>query len=54
LQILFKYAPGKKAEIREADLPSFCFPEGVKVSYIKFMSEFALKTISLEPELYYS
>uniref|UniRef100_A0A0D9VPH5 UDENN domain-containing protein n=1 Tax=Leersia perrieri TaxID=77586 RepID=A0A0D9VPH5_9ORYZ len=34
-QILFKYPPGKKAEIRESDLPSFCFPEGVKARLIE-------------------
>uniref|UniRef100_A0A0E0CV64 UDENN domain-containing protein n=1 Tax=Oryza meridionalis TaxID=40149 RepID=A0A0E0CV64_9ORYZ len=34
-QILFKYPPGKKAEIREIDLPSFCFPEGVKARLIE-------------------
>jgi len=39
LQILFKYPPGKRAEVRESDLPSFCFPEGVKVSYINFLGE---------------
>ncbi|KAJ1298817.1 hypothetical protein BS78_01G482700 [Paspalum vaginatum] len=34
-QILFKYPPGKKAEVREIDLPSFCFPEGVKARLIE-------------------
>ncbi|AQL09546.1 DENN (AEX-3) domain-containing protein [Zea mays] len=34
-QILFKYPPGKRAEVREADLPSFCFPEGVKARLIE-------------------
>ncbi|GJN30290.1 hypothetical protein PR202_gb18583 [Eleusine coracana subsp. coracana] len=34
-KILFKYPPGKRAEIREADLPSFCFPEGVKARLIE-------------------
>ncbi|EER95503.2 hypothetical protein BDA96_01G539500 [Sorghum bicolor] len=34
-QILFKYPPGKEAEVREADLPSFCFPEGVKARLIE-------------------
>uniref|UniRef100_A0A0E0GGQ8 UDENN domain-containing protein n=1 Tax=Oryza nivara TaxID=4536 RepID=A0A0E0GGQ8_ORYNI len=34
-QILFKYPPVKKAEIREIDLPSFCFPEGVKARLIE-------------------
>ncbi|TVU48389.1 hypothetical protein EJB05_08025 [Eragrostis curvula] len=34
-QILFKYPPGKRAEIRETDLPSFCFPEGVKARLIE-------------------
>ncbi|KAE8774946.1 DENN domain-containing protein 5B [Hordeum vulgare] len=34
-QILFKYPPGKKEEIREADLPSFCFPEGVKARLVE-------------------
>ncbi|XP_006649392.2 uncharacterized protein LOC102701985 [Oryza brachyantha] len=34
-QILFKYPPGKRAEIREIDLPSFCFPEGVKARLIE-------------------
>ncbi|KAL5217966.1 hypothetical protein ABZP36_018650 [Zizania latifolia] len=34
-QILFKYPPGKRAEIRESDLPSFCFPEGVKARLIE-------------------
>ncbi|KAL5210231.1 hypothetical protein ABZP36_005854 [Zizania latifolia] len=35
LQILFKYPPAKRAEIRESDLPSFCFPEGVKARIIE-------------------
>lgn len=34
-QILFKYPPGKRAEVRENDLPSFCFPEGVKARLIE-------------------
>ncbi|XP_062209859.1 uncharacterized protein LOC133911580 isoform X1 [Phragmites australis] len=34
-QILFKYPPGKRVEIRETDLPSFCFPEGVKARLIE-------------------
>ncbi|XBH87327.1 hypothetical protein VPH35_074804 [Triticum aestivum] len=34
-QILFKYPPGKKEDIREADLPSFCFPEGVKARLVE-------------------
>ncbi|CAM0870724.1 unnamed protein product [Alopecurus aequalis] len=34
-QILFKYPPGKGVEIREADLPSFCFPEGVKAHLVE-------------------
>ncbi|KAG2543532.1 hypothetical protein PVAP13_9NG751500 [Panicum virgatum] len=34
-QILFKYPPGKRAEVRESDLPSFCFPEGVKARLIE-------------------
>ncbi|KAF8721312.1 hypothetical protein HU200_023245 [Digitaria exilis] len=34
-QILFKYPPGKRAEVREVDLPSFCFPEGVKARLIE-------------------
>ncbi|KAF0913729.1 hypothetical protein E2562_024610, partial [Oryza meyeriana var. granulata] len=34
-QILFKYPPGTKTEIRESDLPSFCFPEGVKARLIE-------------------
>uniref|UniRef100_A0A0E0K8P9 cDENN domain-containing protein n=1 Tax=Oryza punctata TaxID=4537 RepID=A0A0E0K8P9_ORYPU len=34
-QVLFKYPPGKRAEIREIDLPSFCFPEGVKARLIE-------------------
>ncbi|PUZ42867.1 hypothetical protein GQ55_9G616300 [Panicum hallii var. hallii] len=34
-QILFKYPPGKRAEVRETDLPSFCFPEGVKARLIE-------------------
>ncbi|KAJ3682440.1 hypothetical protein LUZ60_015013 [Juncus effusus] len=34
-QILFKYPPGKKADIRETDLPSFCFPDGVKARLIE-------------------
>ncbi|KAL6645514.1 hypothetical protein ACP70R_017122 [Stipagrostis hirtigluma subsp. patula] len=34
-QILFKYPPGKRVEIRESDLPSFCFPEGVKARLIE-------------------
>ncbi|RLN38599.1 hypothetical protein C2845_PM01G02930 [Panicum miliaceum] len=33
--ILFKYPPGKRAEVRETDLPSFCFPEGVKARLIE-------------------
>ncbi|PNT78219.1 uncharacterized protein LOC100831773 isoform X2 [Brachypodium distachyon] len=34
-QILFKYPPGKRVEINESDLPSFCFPEGVKARLIE-------------------
>ncbi|OEL33463.1 hypothetical protein BAE44_0005518 [Dichanthelium oligosanthes] len=34
-QILFKYPPGQRAEVRETDLPSFCFPEGVKARLIE-------------------
>uniref|UniRef100_A0A453IZW3 UDENN domain-containing protein n=1 Tax=Aegilops tauschii subsp. strangulata TaxID=200361 RepID=A0A453IZW3_AEGTS len=34
-KILFKYPPGKKEDIREADLPSFCFPEGVKARLVE-------------------
>ncbi|CAL4937618.1 unnamed protein product [Urochloa decumbens] len=34
-QILFKYPPGKRAEVRETDLPAFCFPEGVKARLIE-------------------
>ncbi|XP_062216805.1 uncharacterized protein LOC133916923 isoform X2 [Phragmites australis] len=34
-QILYKYPPGKRVEIRETDLPSFCFPEGVKARLLE-------------------
>ncbi|KAL6901851.1 hypothetical protein ACP4OV_004727 [Aristida adscensionis] len=34
-QILFKYPPGKQVDIRETELPSFCFPEGVKARLIQ-------------------
>ncbi|XP_020084627.1 uncharacterized protein LOC109707627 isoform X1 [Ananas comosus] len=34
-QILFKYPPGKRMEMREGDLPAFCFPEGVKARLIE-------------------
>uniref|UniRef100_A0A0A8YAA2 UDENN domain-containing protein n=1 Tax=Arundo donax TaxID=35708 RepID=A0A0A8YAA2_ARUDO len=34
-QILFKYPPGKQVDIRETDLPSFCFPEGVKARLLE-------------------
>ncbi|WOL10660.1 hypothetical protein Cni_G19419 [Canna indica] len=34
-QILFKYPPGKKAAMREHELPSFCFPESVKARLIE-------------------
>uniref|UniRef100_A0ACD5TUJ9 Uncharacterized protein n=1 Tax=Avena sativa TaxID=4498 RepID=A0ACD5TUJ9_AVESA len=34
-QILFKYPPGKKVETREIDLPSFCFPEGIKARLVE-------------------
>ncbi|XP_072987918.1 uncharacterized protein [Typha latifolia] len=34
-QILFKYPPGKRVEMREGDLPAFCFPEGVKARLIE-------------------
>ncbi|XP_042395153.1 uncharacterized protein LOC121985644 isoform X2 [Zingiber officinale] len=34
-QILFKYPPGKRATMREYEVPTFCFPEGVKARLIQ-------------------
>ncbi|THU56222.1 hypothetical protein C4D60_Mb11t15020 [Musa balbisiana] len=34
-QILFKYPPGKRAAMRENELPAFCFPEGVKARLLE-------------------
>ncbi|KAJ1693940.1 hypothetical protein LUZ63_010638 [Rhynchospora breviuscula] len=34
-QILFKYPPGKNVGMRENDIPSFCFPEGVKARLVE-------------------
>ncbi|XP_074555535.1 uncharacterized protein LOC141811388 [Curcuma longa] len=34
-QILFKYPPGKRATMREYEVPAFCFPEGVKARLIQ-------------------
>lgn len=34
-QILFKYPPGKQVAMRESDIPSFCFPEGVKARMLE-------------------
>ncbi|KDP26451.1 hypothetical protein JCGZ_17609 [Jatropha curcas] len=34
-QILFKYPPGKRLPMRQKDLGSFCFPEGVKTRLLE-------------------
>ncbi|TQD87462.1 hypothetical protein C1H46_026974 [Malus baccata] len=34
-QILFKYPPGKRFDMRLTDLASFCFPEGVKARLLE-------------------